>query len=353
MGIAGSTVLKPRLPTGLPDDWAFDRDLPCPKCRYNLRMLSTPRCPECGTVFRWQELLQVTCPRCDEWLAGVDDNECPRCGLILNWPGLLQDADMEQLKQFEYTNRPVAAAIRLWFIALLPQRFWINVRIESPPARWRLRWLRIGAIGICVLGLVLAALVNRRAVAAGALGWGVLAAIAEIALILPLFTSLALPLFIPTMARFRIRRDQLLRCSAYGCSGLVWIGLAMILAAVGAEVVNALGWVSARRYPTAGLYFDPLIALNVIFGRPSRWFWSSRGYALVCFNLAAIALLFVFGWLWWWRCLYVSLRRYLRLTFYNSVALFLSTQVIGVLLIAYALFQWDHFLWFLGRILTR
>lgn len=25
-----------------------DRDVPCPRCEYNLRTLTTPRCPECG-----------------------------------------------------------------------------------------------------------------------------------------------------------------------------------------------------------------------------------------------------------------------------------------------------------------
>lgn len=30
---------------------AIERDLPCPRCRYNLRGLITPRCPECGLQF--------------------------------------------------------------------------------------------------------------------------------------------------------------------------------------------------------------------------------------------------------------------------------------------------------------
>jgi hypothetical protein len=29
-------------------DWLRDRDIPCPLCGYNLRHLTTPRCPECG-----------------------------------------------------------------------------------------------------------------------------------------------------------------------------------------------------------------------------------------------------------------------------------------------------------------
>jgi hypothetical protein len=32
--------------------WLADRDVPCPLCNYNLRALTTPRCPECGNDLR-------------------------------------------------------------------------------------------------------------------------------------------------------------------------------------------------------------------------------------------------------------------------------------------------------------
>ncbi len=35
----------------------FDKDVECPSCKYNLRGLTEPRCPECGEVFDPQELL--------------------------------------------------------------------------------------------------------------------------------------------------------------------------------------------------------------------------------------------------------------------------------------------------------
>ena len=50
---------QPTLPAGLPDDWRLDRDVACPDCGYNLRMMCAPRCPECGAVHRWQELLEI------------------------------------------------------------------------------------------------------------------------------------------------------------------------------------------------------------------------------------------------------------------------------------------------------
>jgi hypothetical protein len=32
--------------------WLFDRDAECPLCKYNLRGLTSPRCPECGEALR-------------------------------------------------------------------------------------------------------------------------------------------------------------------------------------------------------------------------------------------------------------------------------------------------------------
>jgi len=45
-----------------------DRDIPCPKCRYNLRNLTTNRCPECGQELSIDLLLRPP-PRFDyAWL---------------------------------------------------------------------------------------------------------------------------------------------------------------------------------------------------------------------------------------------------------------------------------------------
>ena len=39
-------------------DWSsISHDINCPLCRYNLRGLSEPRCPECGCRFEWTEVL--------------------------------------------------------------------------------------------------------------------------------------------------------------------------------------------------------------------------------------------------------------------------------------------------------
>jgi hypothetical protein len=54
-------------------DTPVDRDLYCPRCRYNLRGLTTPRCPECGLTFpdgQWaagilREQIPTRLDRCD------------------------------------------------------------------------------------------------------------------------------------------------------------------------------------------------------------------------------------------------------------------------------------------------
>jgi hypothetical protein len=39
---------SPTADTAILIDWLRDRDVPCPLCGYNLRHLTSPRCPECG-----------------------------------------------------------------------------------------------------------------------------------------------------------------------------------------------------------------------------------------------------------------------------------------------------------------
>ncbi len=85
MRVMREALTTPVLPVGLGDEWLQARDLHCPECEYNLRMLHMPRCPECGLIFRWQALLLVHCPRCNESLFATDGDHCPRCDLALNW----------------------------------------------------------------------------------------------------------------------------------------------------------------------------------------------------------------------------------------------------------------------------
>jgi hypothetical protein len=51
----------PSAPPARSPDWdAVPHDVLCLLCRYNLRGLTEPRCPECGYRFDWQEVLDPT-----------------------------------------------------------------------------------------------------------------------------------------------------------------------------------------------------------------------------------------------------------------------------------------------------
>jgi hypothetical protein len=54
---------------------------------------------------------------------------------------------------------------------------------------------------------------------------------------------------------------------------------------------------------------------------------------LACLSTGLGALLLALSFLWWWRFLYVALRSYLRTDASNALALFLSTQAIGTLVL--------------------
>ena len=334
---AAGAELAPRLPPGLGDDWVFDRDLACPTCRYNLRMLRTPRCPECGTTFRWQTLLQIGCPRCGESLASVDGDECPRCRLALDWGQLLAEADPERLKLFEYTRRPVRAALRTWVAALRPRRFWQDIRIESPPAVNRLRWLRRAAFGICVVGLGASIWATGPAPSMTELvEW---LPVFALVLMLPVVTMVGLPRFTPTLTRFKVRRDQLLRCCAYGSMGVAAIGLLMFLCASVALVANTF-WpftslAAAARYQDPRFIIYPPLVLesNLFSSRLASSFW---------FNVALIVGILYFSFVWWWPFLWIALRGYLKLNTRNALALFVSTQSIGLLAILIILIRYSE-----------
>jgi len=188
----------PVLPAGLPEDWVQQQDVPCPSCRYNLRMLHAPRCPECGLVFRWQALLGVRCPRCDASLETADGAACPHCRLDLNWPRLLDAASFRDRRLFEYTYHPVRTAFRTWGSILRPRRFWDCLPLESPPAIQRLIRLRRAAALIGVLGA--AAILFLGWSGWGRLSRGDMLLLPALTLVLPLVTTLALPGFTPTLA---------------------------------------------------------------------------------------------------------------------------------------------------------
>lgn len=316
---------EPHLPEGLPADWRYPHDLPCPSCAYNLRMQREPRCPECGLRFRWQQVLAVDCPRCGEALAEASDAKCPQCDLPLEWERLLGEIDPQQLRQFEYAPRPWLAAASASFRVLQPRRFWGRMKLHWFPITNRLQTLRLLAVCVCLAGLVALLLANRRVY------WRLSdpdlmadsATLATAMLLFPLVTTLMLPIFAQTLNRFRIRRDQTLRISAYGFLGVAWAGALLLIAAGLLAVYN---WSSGPMF-RGSWFFSANLALD-----PPRWVSWRLGTGIpYAFSVGVLVPVAVIGALWWTYFLRVALNDYLRLDKREARALFSSITVVTCL----------------------
>ena len=92
-----------------PDDatpnWEETLDLPCPRCGYNLRMLTVARCPECGLVFRWREIIEAA-------------NATFETGGFF---------------EFDWQRRPLGAFLTTVARTLTPWRFWRRMPIAAKP----------------------------------------------------------------------------------------------------------------------------------------------------------------------------------------------------------------------------
>ncbi len=100
-------------------DWASRiEEAFCPLCEYNLRGLTTPRCPECGYTFTWTEVLD------------------PRLG---KHPYLFEHHPETNIRSYLRT------AVGSW----RPKKFWssLHPRQQGKPARLLLYWL----VGVFVL----------------------------------------------------------------------------------------------------------------------------------------------------------------------------------------------------------
>ncbi len=105
IGADGDQIGPPAAPAESPPDWStLDRELHCPRCDYNLHMLTSPRCPECGLEFAWSALLSVPEYRQD----------CP-------------------IFEYRWRKRPARSFFYTLWLVLRPWRCWRTIRVEDDP----------------------------------------------------------------------------------------------------------------------------------------------------------------------------------------------------------------------------
>ncbi len=208
-------------------DWdALTIELRCPRCRYDVRRLPQPRCPECGLQFSWGELIAAVQQRLS----------CP-------------------LFEYHWRHRPVRSFFGTLGRALLPWTLWRATRMTIEPRLVPLLVLVLltGAlyVGICV-GAACAVDWLTRAPAAG---WyifrtsGIVEVLGELELrrvlgvyALLILTGVVLQIFQQTINRYRIRWQHFARVMLLaGTSLLLWRAVLVLLLYV-QYAINAPVW---------------------------------------------------------------------------------------------------------------
>ena len=88
----------------------------------------------------WSQVSRdVICPLCDYNLRGLADNRCPECGYVFDWGEVLHPEIVRHPYLFEHNSR---RSIRSFFATLIggmrPRRFWRSLRATHRPVLTRL-----------------------------------------------------------------------------------------------------------------------------------------------------------------------------------------------------------------------
>lgn len=260
-------------PDNVTPDWEnAPLNLPCPRCGYNLRMLTLARCPECGLMFRWQEILDESNSR----------------------------SKTNGFFEFEWRRRPIGAFFYTLAQTLMPWLLWRRMPLAATP--------RIGPLLAMIPPTLLLLLILSTFVDlawheyikleasrfrgqqdfSGFLFWNRWYPLRYIRSVLtPLFglvaAWLSVQVFRQTIARYRIRQDQILRIFV-----LTWI--AIVVAKGASEWVCTFAtmpylWFWRRVFPSTVwqmINAIPTLVLVVSLGFAFRnylrirdgWFWA-------------------------------------------------------------------------------
>jgi hypothetical protein len=131
-------------------DFLRSRDAPCPQCGYNLRDLTSPRCPECGQLLQ----LSVTLvePYLKAWIA-LSAVMCAGAGLGTLWLVIIVMEGWPGPFPGKVAVAMHIAMIPLAAIVVVKRRPFLKQRRE---VQWRVAWLGIAAFVVTVIVFVAA-----------------------------------------------------------------------------------------------------------------------------------------------------------------------------------------------------
>ena len=340
-------------PNGAPD-WEAVEDISCPLCGYNLRGLTEARCPECGSKFTWDELLD---PRRREH------------------PYLFEHHPRRNWWSFH----------RTFLGGLNPQAFWTTLHPMQPGSVWRLTLygLIVTTLAFCfALATVPARACAEFDFLQSAWGWrtpglsrattvandttriltsGEYYLFLAIPLAWAVMTFLSFLLFAVSMSKACVKTVHVARAVVYSFDviAVIWIAQAIFHGSIA-----AFAWYHAADERAMTLYGGQIWIVGAIATyfwltaraelRDKRWaraiMWPVVGLTIIwSFVLVELALasgswdtmsaqrdmgvftIFALGWAMYVGRLVVAFRQYLR--FRHSVAVVASSQIIAPLAI--------------------
>lgn len=273
---SSTLVVQGLAASGSPPDWAtITVDLACPRCGYNLRMLTVARCPECGLHFSWEELVRA-----------AEDVKNRTWTFDCQWP-----------------NRPFGTFFQTIACCLLPWKIWTRLPLSATP--------RVGPLLLMIPATVLLVLLLSAATdlawheylklfyakfrgqrAGFPWSWTVYDPLRHTAILMLLFVPLwlAIQVFQQTIARYRIRQIHILRILVF-----TWISVVLwpLIIEFGLNVgTMPYMWWSQWHFPS--IVFSvadmiPSVVLAISFGLALSTYLKVRGgwlWAVVIITLA-------------------------------------------------------------------
>lgn len=290
------TTTAPEAPAATPPptpNWdTISHDVTCPLCGYNLRGLTDPRCPECGSRFNWPDVID------------------PHKGLH---PYLFEHHPERNLRAFAQT---LVGTLR-------PARFWSSLSPTQPlrPRRMRLYWLLTALIAILALGGEAARTVletwmdvrYRLTLFSVTLGnwWREPLVYLTFNLLFfwlawPWLMLLSLQVFRVSMRRAKVRTDHVLRCVVYSFDVGVWfalLSLAATLYAIAKTIFTMSSWPASNdELALRGFAFIG-ITFVVVTWRMTQAYKRYMGFDHALATIIAaqlISMLLILNWIGFW-----------------------------------------------------
>ncbi len=254
-------------------NWSeLDIELSCPRCAYNLKMLTLPRCPECGLHFQWDELIRAV----------KEFNARP------------------PIFEYHWRYHPIRSFLFTCWMCLQPWRLWRWLPLSAVPVARALLFLLVFVIASLILISLSKAIVwqefsnlryGKAVTAASAAFHGpmlrrcIYGTLHELAVpSLLMFTIwLTIQIFRQTIARYRVRQKHILRIFVFCWIGVV--GWQFLCDFVLLMIVMPMIWFFNNYLPNSliwGVEQCPLIILFLSLGFGfhsylrvrSGWLWA-------------------------------------------------------------------------------